>query len=328
MIRRLRRECGALLRRSKTLTKIRSMATLSERVSSLEKNIGKEIEEHIYRAFQQRLFTPRVLPSLPESAPFMQYSTCVAEDFLHPRFYAIAKMLGESPIWHRKQWEWVFIAHNILEKIAEGQRGLGFGVGTEPLTALFASCGAHITATDAPDDNQGAWSNNQQWASAKASLHKPSIIDNTLLDQRTEYMPCDMNAIPDDLIDYDFVWSSCAFEHLGSLEAGMRFVEKSMKTIRSGGIAVHTTEFNLSSNDETLVDGPTVLYRERDMLELVDRLTKAGHSVKPFRVGPPAHFLDTHVDVPPFAALPHLKLRIASHVTTSIGIVAIKGGPG
>jgi hypothetical protein len=255
----------------------------------------------------------------------MEYSTCVADDFLHPRFYALTKMLGEAPAWHRKLWEYVFIAHHVIERIAPGQRGLGFGVGSEPLTALFASCEARILATDAPND-QGQWSYNSQWAGGKEALRKPSIIPNELLDERVTYAPCDMNTIPKDLQGYDFTWSSCALEHLGSLEAGMRFIENSVKTLRPGGIAVHTTEFNVLSAEATLVDGPTVLYREKDMLELVDRIESQGHRVKPFKIGPLAHFLDTHIDVPPYAATPHLKLKVGSFVATSVGIVITRDG--
>ena len=39
--------------------------------------------------------------------------------------------------------------------------------------------------------------------------------------------------------------------------------------------ACHATEFNLSSNDDTLREGAAVLYRKRDMLEMVDRLRGA-----------------------------------------------------
>ena len=43
-----------------------------------------------------------------------------------------------------------------------------------------------------------------------------------------------MNELPGDLAGFDFTWSSSAFEHLGSLEAGARFVERQMHCLRPG----------------------------------------------------------------------------------------------
>ena len=73
----------------------------------------------------------------------------------------------------------------------------------------------------------------------------------------------DMAAIPPDLMlgGFDFVWSVCSLEHLGSLEAGERFVMAAMRCLKPGGIAVHTTEYNLDATGPTLEDGPTVLYQ-------------------------------------------------------------------
>lgn len=286
----------------------------------LNARIDARIDAKIYRAFQDRTVLPPLLPTKRESDPFMEYSTCTADDFTHPRFYAIAKLLGVQPVWHRKLWEWVFICHHILDFIHEGYRGLGFGVGTESLPALFASFGANILATDAPDD-KGQWSHGDQWSGNLQRLRAPHIIANALFDERLSFRPCDMTNIASDLKGFDFTWSSCAFEHLGDLDAGLRFVENSLNTLRPGGIAVHTTEFNLSSDTDTVDRGGTVLYRKRDIDDLLERLRDQGHMVRPFVMGPFSNFLDHHVDVAPYTGSPHLKLRLAGYVTTSAGIV-------
>ena len=36
------------------------------------------------------------------------------------------------------------------------------------------------------------------------------------------------------------------------VEAGLRFLEDSLDCLKPGGVAVHTTELNLSSNEETM----------------------------------------------------------------------------
>jgi hypothetical protein len=131
-----------------------------------------------------------------------------------------------------------------------------------------------------------------------------------------------MNNIDPSLHGFDFCWSSCCFEHLGSLEAGMRFVINSVeKTLKPGGIACHTTELNLSSNEETLEAGETVLYRRRDIQELIERLSDRGHTVSPLKISPARHPLDFHVDSPPYTHNPHIKLTVGGHTTTSVGMV-------
>lgn len=273
------------------------------------------------------------MPPFPDSnpsTPFMSYSTCNAADFLHPRYKEICDLLKHFFTWHRKLWEFVFVIHHLVESglVRQGSRGLVFGVGTERLPALFASMGAKIVATDASAANaqEMGWANTNEYAANLQTLRYPEIIDGNLFDSNVSYRVCDMNNIEPDLVDFDFNWSSCCFEHLGSIEAGLQFVVNAVeKTLRVGGIAVHTTEYNLSSNDLTVDSGGTVIFRNRDLLELVQRLQERGHIVQPFVVAPNSHHLDFHIDMPPYAQDPHLKLLLMSHVSTSAGIVVQRG---
>ena len=110
-----------------------------------------------------------------------------------------------------------------------------------------------------------------------------------------------MNAIGDGLRDYDFFFFLCSFEHLGSIENGLDFVVTSVeKVLKPGGIACHTSELNLSSNDETLDNGATVLFRRRDIEKLIERLESRGHKVKPLPIEPAKSFIDLLVDLPPY----------------------------
>ena len=188
--------------------------------------------------------------------------------------------------------------------------------------------GAKIVATDAPNDvgMKVGWVGSGQHISALKEIRYPYIVDGDVFDSNVTYQTCDMNNIQAELNGFDFNWSSCCFEHLGSLEAGIQFVINAVeKTLRIGGVAVHTTEFNLSSDIETSETGVTVIYRRRDIIELVQRLRDRGHIVKPFMVAPDTHYWDFHVDIPPYLQEPHLKLLLQQYVATSVGIVVQRG---
>ena len=279
---------------------------------------------------RQRQYLP--MPPFPDpspSTPFMSYSTCNATDFLHPRYKEICDLLRHPFIWHRKLWEYVFVIHHLVESglVTEGSRGLVFGVGTERLPSLFASMGAKIMATDMSTEHAHAsdWTKGQHAANLE-SLRCPDIIDNGLFNSNVSYRVCDMNNIDPELVDFDFNWSSCCFEHLGSIEAGLQFVVNAVeKTLRVGGIAVHTTEYNLASNGATVESPHVVIFRNRDILELVQRLQDRGHIVQPFVVAPNSHHLDFHIDMPPYLQDAHLKLLLWEHVATSAGIVVRRG---
>lgn len=146
----------------------------------------------------------------------------------------LATELDDEPLLHRKQWEWCFIVKALIDQGAapEGARGLGFGVGREPITAALVNRGCRITATDLPPDGDlGVWSITGQHARALEDLDPKGRCDRAKFAAAVEFLPVDMCAIPDDLRDYDFCWSACAFEHLGSIDAGLDFVVRSLATL-------------------------------------------------------------------------------------------------
>jgi hypothetical protein len=126
---------------------------------------------------------------------------------------------------------------------------------------------------------------------------------------------------------FDFVWSSCSIEHLGGLEAGLDFVADATGLLVPGGYAVHTTEFNVASNEATLSEGDSVIYRRRDIEDLDRRLRRTGCGLSrcDFYAGDHRHDLD--FDVPPYGGSErsHVKLLLGGHITTSMLLIAHKG---
>jgi len=228
---------------------------------------------------------------------------------------------------HRKMWEWLFICESLAERgmLRPGRRGLGFGVGREPLVALFASQGCQVVATDlAPVQARAAgWTDTgDEYSGGLDGLNEYGLCPADHFSKQVTYRHVDMNDVPEDLRDFDFTWSSCAFEHLGDLAAGIEFVIAQMHCLAPGGVAVHTTEFNVSSNERTVESGGTVLYRRRDIEALAARLRRLGYRIDlDFTEGDTS--ADRHVDVPPFSNI-HLRTTLGEFVTTSLGLVIEK----
>lgn len=249
---------------------------------------------------------------------------CTALQFSEPDYDRLCAEIRQDKVYHRKQWEYIYTLR-VLEKfglLRGGATGIGFGCGKEPLAAVMAKYGCRIVATDiAPVDKGDA-----HWGSSSAEeLFYPGICDKSVFLERVSFRPVDMNAIPDDLGTHDFLWSCCAFEHLGSLEAGISFVLNANKCLKPGGVAIHTTEYNFSSDDETLESPGLSLYRKRDLHSLVDRIERQGDRVLPLDLRGGDLPQDNYVDLPPYEQKTHLKLLIEKFVTTSIGFVAVKG---
>jgi Methyltransferase domain len=228
---------------------------------------------------------------------------------------------------HRKMWEWLFICQALSERdmLRPGRRGLGFGVGREPLVPLFAALGCEIVATDLEPDRaqEAGWTaTGDEYSGGLEGLHDERLCPRDEFVRRVRYRHVDMNDVPDDLQGFDFTWSSCAFEHLGDLRAGTDFVVEQMRCVAPGGVAVHTTELNVSSGDRTVAAGPTVLYRRRDIEELAARLRGLGYRIDVDLTEGTAP-ADGHVDVPPFSDT-HLRTTLGEFVTTSVGLVIEK----
>lgn len=266
----------------------------------------------------------------PADFPHVFGSTlCRAEHFLLPLFGYWLRELQMHPAMHRKLWEMVFITQTLSEfgLLRPGARGLGFGVGQEPLSTYFAKCGVDVLATDLDAESAKAtgWIDTGQHAAAPGHLFWPGILDRESFDRHVAFRTVDMNRIPGDLDGFDFLWSACSLEHVGSIDKGLVFLEDSLRALRPGGVAVHTTEFNLSSDSDTIEEGGTVLFRKQDILLLARLLKARGHRLLPLNFYPGATELDAYVDVPPYKPDPHLRLQIGAYKSTSIGLAIVKG---
>jgi SAM-dependent methyltransferase len=215
---------------------------------------------------------------------------------------------------------------------------LGFGCGEEPIPSYLASLGVQVTITDLEPEQaqQAGWSDTNQHAASLTQAYKPYLVEIDKFEKLVELQYVDMNYIPHSLRNYDFCWSVCALEHLGSIEKGLSFVESSLETLRPGGLAVHTTEFNINPNGPTIDNWITVLFQQKHIRALAERLRAKGHYVAELNFDLGTGVMDRFIDVPPFQHdMPaeiqewigdqyHLKVGFDGFVTTCLGLIVTK----
>lgn len=209
-----------------------------------------------------------------------------------------------------------------------GRTGIGFAVGKEPLPTMFAARGVRILASDFHGEGSlDSWATTGQLGQSLQAIHWPGILPEADFGERASYQNIDMRnlkAVPKGA--YDFSWSSCSFEHLGTLDAGLQFLVESLECLKPGGVAVHTTEYNVSSNEATIEAGNDVIYRRKDIEAFDRKLRGLGCAIESldFDAGHDQH--DIAFDMPPFYThgRQHLKLQLFGYITTSMVLILRK----
>ena len=242
---------------------------------------------------------------------------------------------GAPVLTHRKIWEWVYIIQALHERdlLREGRAGLGFGVGTDPLTALPLPVRAArswppiFRHRRSPMPVAGRPVANTPLASRTASTPTASVNRHSF-DQLVQFRPVDMRSSsrPDLRKALTSRGRPSALEHLEGRWRKEKFLLRQMDCLKPGGYAVHTTEYNVESNAATVGLGHTVLYRKRDIEALAGQLRRLGHRIEiDYSTGTsPA---DRHVDQHPWGG-PHLKIQLERFVTTSLALVIQKNPAG
>jgi 2-polyprenyl-3-methyl-5-hydroxy-6-metoxy-1,4-benzoquinol methylase len=328
-------ELMALLRPDSrpNLHQLRRIANAIEPLSLNIKQLGYSLAQQMAAALPPRERTEARRVGVPNS---LSTQAAIESDWVA---HWCAE-LGIPVVFHRKIWELCFVLQALHERdhLRPGARGLGFGCGTEPLPSYLAARGVSVTATDqAPENAQRAgWARTGQYAHGPNQAFMPHLVDRATFDRQVALRHVDMNDIPADLQSYDFCWSVCALEHLGSIEKGLRFVENSLATLRPGGLSVHTTEFNIREDGPTIDNWPCVAFQRRHMDKLVARLRSKGHRITPFDYSLGTGPLDRFIDMPPFPhEMPdnmaawmgppaHLKVAFDGMIVTCIGFAVEK----
>ena len=292
------------------------------------KNLGGQVGFELHERYQS------TKPVGPRTVP-LKAKGCTEEDMTSDWVAFWSSEMGHAPNFHRKIWEHCYVSQVLYNegKLQHGKRGLGFACGSEPLPSLFAKYGVRVLATDLSPERAEAkgWIKSGQHVVGFERIRRPEICPDASRLATIEGAYLDMNAIPPELDgQFDFCWSVCSLEHLGSIAKGLAFIENSLRTLKPGGVSVHTAEFNINEG-KTIVTGPTVLFQKHHLVQLAERLRAKGFQVYDFDFDSGHGILDDLVDLPPYdqAALrsncyAHIKVSIAGFVCTSFSFVVKK----
>ena len=245
-------------------------------------------------------------------------------------------------VYHRKIWELCYVLQALynFDLIRPGARGVGFGCGEEALPSLLASEGVSVVVTDLEpaDDRAKSWQNSGEHTDSLERSFRSDLVAREAFDRNVSLRRVDMTAIPEDLRDYDFCWSICALEHLGSIAKGLDFIENSLDCLKPGGVSVHTTEFNFGDDAQTIDEWPTVLFQKAHFTALAERLRAKGHQVAELDFDVGTKPLDRFIDLPPWPddmtpamrrvyetdTPAHIKLSVDGFPTTCFGMIVRK----
>lgn len=234
-----------------------------------------------------------------------------ANQFFEPLFKKWAcSEIGWQFGFNRKLWEYSFILNAINHFGKFPGKGLGFGVGREPIVPVMLRYGAELLVSDLKDED----AQRNGWDTMAFEVADLSSI---------EFAFIDMNDIPEKYREFDFLWSCGSLEHIGGHAEGLEFIKRSLACLKPGGLAVHTTEFNVSHSKKTFMSPGLSLYRESDIVALSRDLAREGHQIScNFNQG--EHPLDSIVsdDNSPWEL--SLKVSLQGFTATSIGIIIQK----
>ena len=207
---------------------------------------------------------PRPVPTEAPTAA-LRAKLCTQSDMESAWVSFWCAEVGVGPVYHRKIWELCYIAQVLHSAgmLTAGRSGIGFGCGREPLPSLFAKYGCEVLATDLPRNTAAARGWAGQLATGLIDVRRPEICSDQQKLDNIRFRYLDMNKIPEDLYGaFDFCWSSCALEHLGSLAQGAEFIEASLRVLKPQGMACTRPNSTCPSREKRWMAGIPCCFSE------------------------------------------------------------------
>ena len=119
----------------------------------------------------------------------------------------------------------------------------------------------------------------------KRDLAGRAPCDKAAFDENVEVRIASWRRIPEELVNFDFLWSTRANERLYSVAAAAQFVEDAMACLRPGGLAVHVMSYDLSPGGRGIPSTDRILLQQGDVERIALVLVSRGHEVAQFKIG-------------------------------------------
>ena len=273
-----------------------------------------------------RPFVPLIERVRTSSArPFMPYSTCSTADCLHPPFAELSERCARRPQLHRELWSTSSsstISPNVGCRPRQPWARLRGGFRTTARSVRRCGGDDRRHRGTRRDRTPRGVAGDQPVALGAETLSNPGICDAGFSDL-VSYRTVDMNAVPNDLSGFDFCWSACCFEHLGSLRRAAEFVIESVEAVSRPAASPFTPPSSTCRRTPRRSDRLDC----RSIDTTISPLSSpSSNSVAPLTIAPDAHVLDHFVDLPPDHGDLYPKLELAGYATTSVGLVITKAG--
>ncbi|MBW8745439.1 MAG: hypothetical protein JF628_14075 [Sphingomonas sp.] len=163
--------------------------------------------------------------------------------------------------------------------LEQGALGLGFERSASGMPAALAAMGTRVVA--AFPTRAGS---QPKTAPLKRDLADRAPCSKAVFDENVSARVCSWRRIPEDLVNFDFLWSARANEALYSVAAAAQFVEDAMACLRPGGLAVHTFSYDLTPSGRSIPSTERVLIQQGDIERIALLLVSRGHEVAQFKI--------------------------------------------
>ena len=166
--------------------------------------------------------------------------------------------------------------YGVLE---EGAVGLGFEPSPSGVPAALAAMRTSVVAAFPTRPGQQL-----DPAVLKRDLGTRAPCDRKTFEDNVAARIVPWRRIPEDLVNFDFLWSARANERLYSVAAAAQFVEDVMICLRPGGLAVHVMSYDLAPGGRATPSTERILLRQGDVERIALNLVSRGHEVAQFKI--------------------------------------------
>lgn len=199
------------------------------------------------------------------------------------------RLLRDEPPSDPARWQAVYTLEALRRygMLEAGARGLGLGVADGPLPAILAS--HDVSVLVAPPSETMV----EGEAAFLDGLRRPHLGDARRFEQNVTAQSALLTPLPPEFVNFDFLWSTDAIGQLGSVRAGLAFIEDAMACLRPRGLAVHSFPYDLTQREP---GGDDSVAQRRHVERIALILVSRGHEVAQMKIDTKGALIDRAED--------------------------------